>query len=424
MGFLAVMMMEPATVRPSGELISGGTITLEAVSYGTKHELHANPVHRLLQWLPKDLKRRLKITEPEVMTSKDPGLGIWIGLRNLFKDHPNLDYRILDESGIEIEASKLTSHWGRGTKAERQQGIVLRSFPRRSKSFLLRVYERDEKWKSQRVAEFKISNPTPGTYAEWKPEPDLTRKKDGNLEVQLISVSLVPEGRGRDVSVSEGDKIRAVAKFRVFESGEPSMDWQPDGVVMSDATGNELKQSSWSKDLEKETGIVSLSWGPTLWLSEKVWKLKFEFTRKQTAKFSPGEIWKISNLAVPGSNSVTQVNLVTNLNGHEIELIGMSSEDGKYRDYDGQHNSDGFMIDVRATPPLLDKQIDVIAVVDETGREATGSRRAWSRGSGTYGFGLKFHNQAKSLDITIAVHQSRYIEFVVEPKLTKKAESK
>ncbi|MGH8248128.1 MAG: hypothetical protein ACREUU_17035, partial [Gammaproteobacteria bacterium] len=95
--------------------------------------------------------------------------------------------------------------------------------------------------------------------------------------------------------------------------------------------------------------------------------------------------------------------------------------------YTGQERRAGLGDDqrfnFRVSPGRPDYRITLVRAVDDNGREATvgasfegavylgfGSKQDW-------GFGLRVNTNATSLDLTLALHLTRYVEFLARPQI-------
>jgi hypothetical protein len=59
-------------------------------------------------------------------------------------------------------------------------------------------------------------------------------------------------------------------------------------------------------------------------------------------------------------------------------------------------------------------RLTLVKVTDDQGQEVP-TVNAFSPGGGSYRFGLRDFGDAKSLNLTLALHQSRFIEFTAKP---------
>src|SRR5262249_2902536 len=108
---------------------------------------------------------------------------------------------------------------------------VLPAFPRREKSFKLRLFDRH----LALVAEFDAPNPVYRPYPTWKPEDMPATHQNGDLTASLIRL----ENRW-SVSHHDGLELKhfsLTSDFRLGEDGQGT-DWELDDLEFEDATGN------------------------------------------------------------------------------------------------------------------------------------------------------------------------------------------
>ena len=147
-------------------------------------------------------------------------------------------------------------------------------------------------------------------------------------------------------------------------------------------------------------------------------KFNFEFSREKDAPFAPHELITLEGVKVSTGTNVTVLNLTTNILGHDVTIVGLFGERGKIAGHQRSMSS-GISLEVTADPPLLDKRLDLIVVGDDQGRDGREDGKSWSRSSGRYGIGVKIHNTAKAVDLTLAVHPSVFLDFTVAPEILK-----
>lgn len=405
--------------RPTGAetlpLKSGGTITFLGTSFGTEH-VPPEPLHlRLARKLPEPVRKALKIsTGAAAIKTPLPTLAVWTRLEGSTAASHTFVKALADDTGYGVEVSGSTSE-RRGAAGETLTGVAFKAFPRRSPVITFRLTERDPQWKRVGTLEWRFKNPAHGTFPVWTAEALPVVRTVDDLEIELRRVVT-------GTSASEGGESDCRATFQVRQAGTPLLHWKPDGVVMTDATGNELKQSSWGFESERQEETVTFRFSPRLWVEEPAWKMRFEFVRVPEAEFATNELWTIKGIPVPARTNVTELNLSSNLLGHTVRVVGLAGREGRFgRDDHSASGGERFVVQV--SPPLLDKQIDLVRVVDEQGRAGKGSRSSWSRDAGRYGFRVEFHNEAKEVDVTFAVHPCVYAEFTVRPEVLRSAAS-
>ncbi len=348
--------------------------------------------------------------------NSDPALGVWLVYDGSNKQlGHSLEFRIGDDGEY---------YGGRSSQTMRREvdgpdrtviGILIKSFPRRSRVVRVGVFQPNKSWRRELVAEFVIDNPVFGDpFPVWPSEVLPVARRTNGLEITLERMAFGADSSRKFVAGGDVYRQEALAAFVVRTNGRLTKDWKPDGVFMTDATGNERKQSSWGSSW---TGMTNMfHWSPTLWPDTGGIRFRFEFTRETTAAFATNELIKIAGIKIPAVTNVTELNLVTNLFGHSVRIVGVAGKDGHFKDYQRMGGSE-MTVQVEVKPPLLDKQIDILSAVDGQGRKVDCGGASWSRASGTYAFPVEPHNEARTVAVTLAVHESVFVNFVVAPEM-------
>ncbi len=431
--FLGLALLQVFTMGGGGVtmqtvvLPSGHMMTLEKVAYGKVLE-DGNPLqNRLTKVLPKWAKDRLGIKDPRKLHDGDPALGVWLRFHGPQKDWPrNSRFKIgRDGDGPSGPEHRHSSPREVGAD-ECEIAIAFPVFPRRGEKLKLTLFQSEKGWEPPKAAEFVLANPVNETFPVWKAESLPAIRRTNNLEFELTRLAFGVGwiGAGNPLTMKfeparEAERVQAVAVFKIREDGKVSKQWGADGVQMQDATGNKQSQQNWGRINGYDT--PGYFWSPTLWRDTGGMRFKFEMTRNPDAGFSTNEMIVLKDVPVPAKTNVTLLNIVTNRLGHTVHIHALLGVHAKYRPTPSQriNASSEPELYVEVKPPLLDKQLDLISVVDDEGRDGRSSGSIRSRPSGTYHLRLKYHNEAKTVDITLAVHRSHYVEYVVEPEILK-----
>ena len=423
---LAIIQVVVSTALPvppqTAMLPDGHSLSLERVDFGTRLEFGSRWSALATRWLPKGLLRKLGIKTGTTLHDGKPAVGIWLVYDGSVKKFGHrMEFLVGDDSGYFGGRSWRTMQRDYGSSNHTIIGIALESFPRRSRKIRLGAFLPDKSWNRELVAEFLIDNPIYGTSLPvWPAEVLPVSRVTNGLEITLNRLAF---GVG-SARVFKGDSReydpRALATFTVTTNGVLTKDWKPDAVIMTDATGNERKQGSWGSNWREMTNYFQ--WAPTLWPDTGGMRFRFEFTRGTKAAFATNELLVLRSLVVPTNTAVTELQLVTNMFGHHVRVLGLAGKNGRFTNHH-RSTSGELTLEVVVDPPMLDKQIDLIAGKDEKGRKVDVGGASWSRDSGRYSFRVEPHNQAEELDLTLAVHESVYVNFVVEPEMLKPVET-
>jgi hypothetical protein len=219
----------------------------------------------------------------------------------------------------------------------------------------------------------------------------------------------------------ENDPINkaVLAAFRTEQKGIVVTNWQPFRIETSDATGNRIFNNSWSNTREGDEAVMTYQWG--LWPDESAWKLRVEMSR--TSGFNDDELWTVENIPV---NSGRQQDLwgynnrrgntnaafaETTLNGIHLKLFPATQFTDE--NYGNGQKRGGLRVQIDPEPEGVQMRMTLAKVTDEQGRDL----QSWGAngGGGNYVFQLQDVRDAKTLNITLALHKSRFVEFTAKP---------
>jgi hypothetical protein len=395
---------EPAPLQV--QRLPGGTIELEAVTYGQEHRLvQGSYWQRLLApLLPPGLQIRLLGTVHAWRGSGPGEMVFWTTWR------PPPGYRahfgtavVFDEHGCQFG----TVHYLEPPEKDGHVTFrVARVTPRRGAWIGLRLRPWRASTGEAPLAEFRAANPAPGPYPTWTPEPLPVTKRAGDLTVTLTRLLTGLKHGGPDVVP---DPEWTCANFRIAQHGRPTKEWAPIEIPLSDATGNVNVPESGNQ--YEHAGELHLAFQDGLCSNESAWKLRVECSR--TAGFAPPDQWTVRGVAVPKPGAVAHSTSSATRHGVELRLIGIAGIGASFPD-GGPTDWDPPSVHVRARSPLDGKHLMLVRATDDRGREVS----TFSSGStdrDRYSSGLKIPAGASSLDLTFAVHPSRFVEFLARP---------
>ena len=398
-----------AIFRPSGgesightvTFSDGSTMTLKAVTYGTQHRYFGGGwEQRLLSLLPQNLASRLASQKGTLMIGR-PSIAFWferVGTGPTTRD-PQLI--LFDASGFGISGSP--SMMRKGGAGKWIEGWAFESWPRRERTFTLRVYEQGKQYPdATSIGEFTIRNPTPGKYPVWTaPEPPLTAR-EGELAVALFDLTAgVGRGANKWKPAPNPTVSQTRAGFRIEQNGQPTTEWAIASVEATDATSNVIF-GIWGHSQERDAEYVELQ--PHLWPAEGAWKMRVGLSRR--SDFVASELWTLRGVPLSGATLPSLVATRTNLQGAALQYVGRMRWSGV---------NDAQQFKFRTTLGRPDYRLTLVRALDDNGREAeeVGSFES----TGEWGFALRAQTNATSLDLTVALHQTRYVEFLVRPRI-------
>ncbi len=399
--------------RPQVVMLKNGTkLTLVGVTYGKHHAF-------------KGLKSTSRTRGRATLDTTNDTLVVWIEAEYKQNQWPNYQLMVYDPDNTACVAAwqSTGSQVKNGVNIE---GFALDAFPRRDSKMILRVSAFGNQGGMQVAkGEFVVANPGPRSFTDWHPDPLPNTQSDGDLNVTLTKCNYGSKGiMFGNANVSAKDPMRkfvAVA-FHTEQNGNVATNWQPVSIQTSDATGNHSGLNGWSNSRD-ENGDATMNYQWGLWPEEKAWKLRVEMSR--TSGFSNDEVWAVSNLPLQkgdwndlwnynyaernrrGTNSAFAE---TTLQGIHLKIYPALRTD---QDMGMGQKSGGFRVSV--DPPLPDGyRMTLVEITDENGHKLPPSWGPNSNGNSTI-FQLPDVRNAKSLNLTIAVHQSRFVEFTVKP---------
>jgi hypothetical protein len=420
--------------RQTISLPDGSQLTLLKVTHGTNHVCRYRK--RLQDFfypiLPQRLRTKFPPREMKFTSSDADTVMVWLrhdGARTLSRP-PLFFLTVADENGLEsqlLHGANVTRTLNARNEpafeatasATQISGWELKSFPRQAGRFMLRVYRQEGAGKVNPVGEFAVRNPPLRAFPIWTTDSPLRVRRTNGLEITLTKLETGLTGKeiGHGPA-GEGAKSFSRATFTVKENGAPTEKWSVCGISVANAAGEIRPSGSYGSSWEH--GEHKVDFDGALWL-EAAWQLKVDFAR--TGDFPADELWFIKGVSVPRPGELAQARVVTNLHLVELEFLGVSgSEANLTEDYAGilAHSN----IHMRTPHPMDGLRLVLVEVRDDQGGKlaAKGSTSRTSMGGRgntprdmLHGFGVEIPEDAKTLDITLAVTRVRSVEFLAKP---------
>lgn len=263
------------------------------------------------------------------------------------------------------------------------------AFSHRKPELGFRVYERiPGSVKATRIGEFTMANPaflasTPGS-------PTNTAASNSVLSAMLVSFRSFGLALNNETDVLQGTE----AHFVIREHGSVTTNWQPIGMQVTDTTGAPFPIQGTGGNFMNS--IYTFAPSPPLWPDE-MYRMRVEFVRRECAIFGANETWTIPNIPVPKASSLVTVGASTNLNGYKIVC----------RDFDRRALRFSFQ------PPLSDHRLLLLSVMDDHGRKI--NQNGGMNNSTETELWFEFTNTVKSIDVTVALAKSEFLEFTAKP---------
>lgn len=426
-GGVALVWLQPQPKTPAHlRLPDGSTVGVAAVTFGTNHS-HGGLLAKWLQSLPDAVQDIVPNLGPHMsyfsLKTPTPTLVVWLDLLKLSNSPPGymspgwFEVFLGDTNGFVSGPGQNLPFVGFGTVFPMQ----FSAFPRRERVFTLHVYSHDAQGKAKDCGALEVLNPAYHAYPQWQAEILPAKHRAGDVEATLemfstghgtggMSMGSFSRGtfgiefpaRGEDGENATGCflRLRSLVNMNEF--------WRVDRVVLSDATSNRV--SSTSMNITGFEG-EAFAFAPGLWTNETAWKLDCEI--KRVKGFAPNELFTFKNIPLGSLDQTSQYGWTTNFNGVTVTLdtfvrrMPMTNKLWSSTMLSTAHFSvSGATNDLYID--WVETRTDQGASVESAGGSSSslGSQERWF---------LDIPVDAKTLDITFAVHQGRSVEFLVKP---------
>lgn len=419
---ICALGIRPPDRPSSARLISlsgGGTIALEAITYGRDHQfVRGNWVQKILvSLLPNQVHRWVGGAVATFNADNDGALVFWTvrssGDRAL---GPNLRVAGVDDSEREVFIGR-RCYQARLNPENFIEGWLLPALPRRGKKVELRVYEPRGKGVWTQAFELEAPNPTPGPHPKWEVNPLPQTEQDGEHSFTLtrLVTGVRADNPGRRAPAKTPAytfayfRDQAIDPERDEQGAAGPASWYPERATILDATGNVLRREA--KTQRSGDGFRLLIPG-TLWPSETVWKLRVNFSR--TAGFATDEQFTFQTVPLPGRRSTTLSQESATLTGTTVVFDGIAGPEAHLRGSPVVPHKMP-LVYLRIRPYLEDIRVTVVQARDERGRSLPVSPIPAYRKQGTFAFPIESVGGSRKVDLTVAVHRSRVVEFTATP---------
>jgi hypothetical protein len=396
-------------------------VTLLAVEYGKRHK-------------PPSAKAAAKPAAGAAVrqgggagsfTTPADTLVLWVRQQYDPQQYHNFQYYAYDKAD-----TACVQTYGRNYGNGRQQGnevvaVQFDAFPRRQGKFVVRVQQQGNGGQEMSEQKFVISNPARKSFTKWTAEPLPATKVDDDVSVTLTKLVFGADttyNRNQDNPDDPVNKgVKAV--FQVQRGGKTVNNWQPVSIDTADATGNHVSGGPNTQWNDNE-GVTTYQWG--LWSDEPAWKVRAEFS--QQSDFAANELWTLQNIPLqPGrqqdfwnfgnNNNRRNTNSVfaeTDLNGFHLKIFPAT----QFTDQNYGNGQMGGGLHIQAAPSLpAGMRMTLVKLTDDQGQDVQ-NYNSGSSGNGTsttYGYQLQNIAGITNLNLTIALHKSRFVEFTAKP---------
>ena len=428
-GLVLLLRSRPDPMPPASLVLPDGSkIFLAGVTCGTNHVIGTalGAVNARMPDFVQNVLRRLfssRALAHQAFTTTMPTLVFWLNSPKASTSPPTLSPGYYE--AFLADSNGFVSGTGMGFNPGMvgivtPLGLQFGVFPRRDRTLALHFYYHDPQGKVKECGALKLLNPGYHSYPQWQPELLPETKRAGDVEATLVQVGTGLEGvgvtrpglAGRDYAIEfgtnrYGGRNETACLLRLRSLADGSQVWQVDHVELSDATGNLIKSgnmSSWS------AGDV-FEFSPGLWTSEAAWKMRVEIRRNQG--FAPVELFTFRNVPLGEVDQTNHFGWSTNVNGVTVildHLIRRPPPTGN-----GWSSSQLSEASFRLTGLINDLHVDLVETRTDAGTKVECVGWNTSDDLQTRSF-RDVPTGAKTLDFTFAVHEGRWVEFVVKPE--------
>jgi hypothetical protein len=395
----------------------GSKVTLLAVQYGKRHA----PPAAKASTTP---ATRSPVRRGSSFTTTNDTLVLWVRQEYDAKQpaYHGFQYCAYDKANTAC-VQTYGRNYGNGRQGNETVAVQFDAFPRRQGSFVVRVQEQSNSGQEMSDQKFIVSNPARGPFEKWTAEPLPATKEDDDLSVTLTKLVFGADTTYNRNQDNPDDPVNkgVAATFNVQRNGKTADNWQPVSVETTDATGNHVSgwcNTQWNGD----DGTTIYQWG--LWPDEPAWKIKFEFS--QQSDFADNELWNVQNLPVlpgkqqevynGGNRRQTSTNppfTETDMNGFHLKLFPAK----EFTDA-GQNNWMQGGLFIEANPAVADGWRMTVKVTDTQTNDIQSGEYNTMRNNNisSYRFRLQDISGLTNLNVSIALHKSRFVEFTAKPE--------
>lgn len=391
---------------------TGDTVTLLAVDYGKRHT-------------PPNVKAPAgtRARRGNSFTTPTDTLVLWVRQQHDPQQYANFQYYLYDQAGTACAASYGYGGGGNGRQGSEVVGVRFQAFPRRQGKFIVRVQENGNGGQEMSDQKFVIRNPARKSHPAWTAEvlPDMKMDDDFSVMLtKLVSGAAMPYQRDQDDADDAANK-GVQATFHIERNGDVVTNWEPVSIETSDATDNHVTGFVAQNDWQNGDDTVAYQYG--LWPDEPAWKLRVEFSRQ--SGYSADELWTVQNIPLePGRQmdfynyngprgNTNEAFAETDLNGYHLKIFAAK----QFTDVPANSQPQGGF-SIETTPSLPEgMRLTLVSLTDDQTNDI-GNWNFGTFGNGTsttYRYGLRDIDGVTNLDLTLALHKSRFVEFIVKP---------
>ena len=395
-------------------------VTLLKVEYGKRHA----PPKTKAAAKPAAGAAARQVGGPGSFTTPTDTLVLWVRQQYDPKQYHYFQYYTYDKADTAC-VQTYGRNYGNNRQGNEVVAVQLDAFPRRQGKFVVRVQQQGNGGQEMADQKFVISNPVRKSFTKWTAEPLPATKVDDDMSVTLTKLVFGADTTYNRNQDNPDDPVNkgVQATFQVQRNGKTARNWQPVSIETSDATGNHVgggPSTQWNGD----ESVATYQWG--LWSDEPAWKLRAEFS--QQSDFADSELWTVPNIPLQpgrqqdfwnfGNNNRRNTNSVLaekDLNGVHLKIFAATL----FTDQNFGNGQMGGGLHIQTTPSLpAGMRLTLVKLTDDQGLDVQ-NYNSGSSGNGTsttYGYQLQNIAGVTNLNLTLALHKSRFVEFTAKPE--------
>lgn len=397
--------------RPATEVLLGDGRRVQVYLVGADRKQYSpflTPGERLATLLPEKLRARLPQglvpALPQSLMAGTNALGVWLLFENRRSSAP-----FSHEFSVRIGHPPLYGGTGgsglMGTNRDgwHYEGYAFRSWPRTARDWEILVYSGDGD--DTLLGSARLRNPFPlSKVAPWRGGSLPIHVEQDGTEFILKGLWVgKPSEQGRRNDAGEAGESPTRLTFDIREAGQRSTNWVSYHVQhIEDAHGNRSDGNHWTHGWDGDESYIQFARWP-LPAGTGAWKLRVEFIRQ--GGFGPEHLWEWNGLPVGTVRRRDEQDAI----GLEVERMGRRII------LQSVHQSSGksLEVEVRVVPPLDGDRLRLIRAVDSKGHSL--KSRGWSGSADRLTFRFEGDEGIETIDLEMAIHPSRFVEFMAEP---------
>jgi len=318
------------------------------------------------------------------------------------------------------------------TKGAKFQSWQLPLFPRRGTNLFLRFFELGDDGRESYIAEFMIPNLARRSYPELTAQTLPVTRSDGDLTVTLERLEVGHTGAGLDAPAPLGrnDVPLTCLTFSLSQEGVIQPPWALDSIQVADATGNRWRTRRLRmRHLPGQETRFQAAFDGALWPSESAWQFGLELLR--TNDFAAADMLIITNLLVPATNQVTNLDQDHQLAGQSLRLVSLlgsqayppergyvsvrlGAQGNAIEDHLGVPPGGYLKLLVESKGIETGQRVTLMSARDERGRPVTIEAGGSSRRE-ILNYLLAAEPDARSLTLRFVHQESRTVSFMARP---------